>query len=379
MANQILTKSQTPALDWADVTSALEYWLQVSTDPRFTSINQQKTGLSSSTHTLATSLTDAKKYYWRFRTRTTTAYSTDQSQTTASASGNALRDAAARTGLAQGFKPDYALPIARVTLKLKKTGSPTGNIWVEIWSDSGSAPSAQLVSDSAVIDISTLTGSFASYNFDLSASVPVVSGTQYYIVLQGDNAINGADYAEWEHSGSNNYADGGPWKHDAPPTFSTNGTSDHVFNTQYQAWSAWGQTWSFWVDTTAEAAFTPTVTNSIGRYTLIDPDDTTDTYTFAVNPMTDTIPMQIKRAFERNLSGDLLSEYTATRAKITLEFNETYIQEEQRNELIRFANKRKAIYLVVLSYNRSDVVENIYKSEFVEDPSFTPIAHGRDR
>src|SRR3990167_5283238 len=160
MANQVLTKSQTPALDWADVTSALEYWLQVSTDPRFTSINQQKTGLSSSTHTLATSLTDAKKYYWRFRTRTTAAYTTDQSETTASASGNALRDAAARTGLGQGFKPTRSLPIARVTIKLKRTGSPGSNVWVEIWSGT-SSPTAQVGTDSATVATSTIgTGAF---------------------------------------------------------------------------------------------------------------------------------------------------------------------------------------------------------------------------
>ncbi len=378
MANQVLTKSLTPTLDWADVTGASEYWLQVSTDPRFTVITQQKTGLAASTHTLATALANAKKYYWRFRTRTTSAYSTDQAQVTAAAAGIALRDAAARTGLAQSFKPDYSLPVARIALSLKKTGTPTGNIWVELWSDSPGSPDAQLLSDSAVIDISTLTGAFASYNFDFATPIPVVAGTTYYVVLQASNAIDGASYAQWENSGSNNYSDGSPFKNDGS-SWSANGTSDHVFNTQYQGgWSTWSPTWSFWVDSAAEAAFTPSVTYGIGRYSYIDPDETTDTYTFAANPKTKADPVQMQKAFERNLAGDMLSEFVATRAKILLEFNETYIVLEQKTEIERFANKRKDVYLVILSYNRQDVVENIYKVAFTEGPTFEPIAHGRE-
>ncbi len=36
------------------------------------------------------------------------------------------------------------------------------------------------------------------------------------------------------------------------------------------------------------------------------------------------------------------------------------------------------MYLVILSYNRQDVVENIYKVAFTEDPVFEPLAHGRE-
>lgn len=379
MANQVLTLDTTPALDWADVTGAAEYWLQLANDPRFLTIAYQKTGLAASTHTVTSALADAKKYYWRFRTRTTTAYTTDVAQATAAAAGIALRDAAARTGLAQSFKPKHALPIARVALSLKKTGAPTGNIWVEIWSNSVGTPSAQIVSDSAVIDISTLTGSFASYNFDFTTPVPVVAGTTYYVVLQGDNAINGAAYATWENSGSNNYSEGSPFKEDGSAVWTANGTSDHVFNTQYQGgWSTWSPTWSFWLDSTAEAAFTPTVSNTIGRYSYIDPDETTDVYTFAANPMTRADSVQMQRAFERNMVGDLLSEFIATRAKIELDFQETYIQLEQKTEIERFANKRKDVYLVMLTNTRQDVVENIYKVAFKDGPTFEPIAHGRE-
>lgn len=379
MANQVLTLDTTPTLDWADVASAAEYWLQLATDPRFLTIAYQKTGLAASTHTIATALTDAKKYYWRFRTRTTSAYTTDVAQTTAAAAGVALRDDAARTGLAQSFKPKHTLPIARVALSLKKTGAPTGNIWVEIWSDAPGAPSAQLLADSGIVDISTLGAAFAAQTFDFAVPIPVVSGTTYWIVLQASNAIDGATYAQWEHANSNAYSDGIPAKHDGSVSWTTNGTSDHVFNAQYQGgWSTWSPTWSFWLDSTAEAAFTPSVSNSIGHYSYVDPDETTDTYTFAANPKTKVYPVQIRRAFERNLAGDLLSEYTVTRAKIELDFNETYIELEQKTEIERFANKRKDVYLVMLTNTRQDIVENIYKVAFTQDPEFEPLAHGRE-
>ena len=72
MANQVLTLSLTPTLDFADVSGALEYWAQIATDPRFATISQQQTGLATSQFT-ATTLADAKKYFWRFRTRTSAA------------------------------------------------------------------------------------------------------------------------------------------------------------------------------------------------------------------------------------------------------------------------------------------------------------------
>lgn len=382
MANQVLTKSQTPTLDWADVASAAEYWAQVAADPRFASITQQKTALATSTWTLASSLTDGQKYYWRFRTRTGTGYTADQTHTTASGSGNALRDAAARTGLGQSFVPDYSLPLARVALKLKKTGSPTGNLWVEIWSDAPGAPSAQMLSDSATVDVSTLTGSYASVNFDFATPVPLVAGTTYWIVLQGDNTINGTDYAEWEHSGSNSYSDGVPVKHDAVVAWTTNGTSDHLFTTYYQGtWSAWSPVWSFWVDTAAQVAFTPSyhATNSPQiKWAFIDPDVTTDYYEFAVTPQYEVLAEQVQRGSDRNLKGDRLTEYVAERATIQLTFDRAYVPYTQRAEIDRFASKRKAVYLVMMTNNRQDVVEQIYLVEFEDAPEWRPLAFGRE-
>ena len=373
MANQVLTKSQTPALDFADVTGALAYWVQIAANPRFNTITQQQTALATSTMTPATNLTDATKYFWRFRTRTSAAYTTDQSNAVASAAGTKLRDDAARTGLAQGFKPDRSLPIARVTMQLKRTLNPGSNVWVEIWSDSSGTPSAQLGTDSATVTTASIgTGAFETVTFDFATPVPVVANTQYYVVLQGAFAVSATDYVTWEDSGSANYSDGGPWKHNAAVTFSANGTFDMLFTTQVQGWAAWSDVWSFWVDTTAEVAVTPTASM------LVDPDITTDAYTFAIDPRIFVVPSRIRRSSDRNIAGNLLTEHTKTMAQIDLDFGDAFVlNATQGTELIRFHLLEKAIYLITLVWNAQDTVENIYKVEFSEDPDMQQVAPGR--
>lgn len=376
MTNAVLTKDQTPTLDFADVSDALAYWVQVAADRRFTTISAQSAALATSTFTPSSNLTDAKKYFWRFRTRTTAAYTTDQNQNTGGGGSIQLRDDAARTGLAQGFKPDYSMPLARVNLNVWKTlGGATGNIWVEIWTDSSGSPSAQTGTDSALVDISTFSTSDTSTftSFDFATPIPLVAGTQYYIVLQGDYAIGAAaGVAVWAIASSNVYSDGGPFKHNAAVTWSTNGTSDHVFQTFFQAWGAWSPIWSFWLDTTFDVAVTPTA------WTLVDPAETTDAYTFAVMPNYVITPQHVQRSFERNLAGDLLTDYAAMREMIDLDFSNAYVLYSQMSEMIRFYDKRKAVFLIVLQDNRQDTVENVYKVEFDEEaPQFAPIASGR--
>src|SRR3990167_2401262 len=209
MANEVLTKDQTPTLDFADASGALEYWAQISTDRRFSTITSQAAGLATSTYTPASNLTDAKKYYWRYRVRTSATLTTDQSNTTGSAAGHALRDAAARTILAQSFKPTKSLPLKRVILSLKKTGAPTGNIWIEIWATSGGSPSAQTGTDSATVSVASIgTGAFENVTFDFTTPIPLVAGTTYAITLHGDFAVSASDYCSWEYDAAGSYSNG---------------------------------------------------------------------------------------------------------------------------------------------------------------------------
>lgn len=66
--------------------------------------------------------------------------------------------------------------------KLGATGLPTGNIFANIYSDSGSAPSSMLATSSAV-DSSTLAalGSSNYVSFTFASPVALTSGTVYWI------------------------------------------------------------------------------------------------------------------------------------------------------------------------------------------------------
>ena len=78
-----------------------------------------------------------------------------------------LGQAAAQTFLAQSFKPPVDCELSKITLKLKKIGSPTGNIWAEIHESKSSTSATKNASPSIKgqatdnLDISNVRGSFA--------------------------------------------------------------------------------------------------------------------------------------------------------------------------------------------------------------------------
>lgn len=373
MANAVLTNDLTPVLDWADVSGALEYWAQISADPRFTVIEHEQAGLATSTITPTTNLTDAKKYYWRFRSRTSATLATDQTNVTASAAGSALRDATARTILAQTFTPDKSLPLKRVILSLKRVGTVTGNVWVELWTTSGGGPpSAQSGTDSAVVAVSTIgAGAFENVNFDFTTPISLAAGTVYAITVHGSFAIDGANYCIWEDSGSATYADGAPYVNNGT-SWATNGTDDMVFTTQTHSWQQWSPIWSFWLDSTFPTTVTPT------GFMLVDPTELADAYTFVAQPDPPKVTeAMVLRGQDRNILGDVLTEYTTQRSTIELTFDDAYIGYVQAAEIQRFAHKRKNVFLVLTDYNGQDTRERVFKVEFAEPPEFVPIAPGR--
>lgn len=66
--NNSIGQSLTPTLDWNDITGALTYEVQVSTDSLFGTTLVNQTGLTSSQYTIPSSvLSNFTKYYWRAR------------------------------------------------------------------------------------------------------------------------------------------------------------------------------------------------------------------------------------------------------------------------------------------------------------------------
>jgi hypothetical protein len=101
------------------------------------------------------------------------------------------------------FVPTIAGGVAQIdVLQLWKVGSPTGNVWVDIYTDSSTLPVTKVGSSSTVIDVSSLaTSGNTSVSFVWSTGYPPVSiGVTYWIVLQGDFTISTSHYVTAHYS-----------------------------------------------------------------------------------------------------------------------------------------------------------------------------------
>ena len=108
-----------------------------------------------------------------------------------------LRQDAARTLMAQSFKAERSVNVESVKLSLRKVGSPTGNLWVEIHSGtSGTAASknasANIVGQaSGNKDVSTLSNTLAAVTLTFTGTKPALTaGNIYFIVIYGDFAVS---------------------------------------------------------------------------------------------------------------------------------------------------------------------------------------------
>lgn len=79
--------------------------------------------------------------------------------------------------------------IEALTLKLHKTGSPTGNLAVEIYAASGDNPTGSALS-SVNFDVSTLTGSATDYKITFSSPLAVSPSTKYVLRLFYDGDVS---------------------------------------------------------------------------------------------------------------------------------------------------------------------------------------------
>ncbi|QQG43386.1 MAG: hypothetical protein HYW45_04320 [Candidatus Daviesbacteria bacterium] len=94
---------------------------------------------------------------------------------------------------AQSFKPSVSGYITKVSVKLKREGSPVGNVYMTICADSGGSPGA-ILATSANIDASTIVTSGATYyDFDFPIPYNGLSEVIYWYVLQGTWAQSDID------------------------------------------------------------------------------------------------------------------------------------------------------------------------------------------
>jgi hypothetical protein len=139
---------------------------------------------------------------------------------------------------AQTFQPSIKKQISAIDLKLSKTGSPDGYVWVEIWNTSGDLPTSKVI-DSAVSgkirtsDIASQGSGGGVYKFYLPKGITLEANTRYAIVvIIGNYTIyDGSNFITWRHKDPGNYSNGRACHYDS--SWSEFTGRDFFFTTYY--------------------------------------------------------------------------------------------------------------------------------------------------
>jgi len=109
-------------------------------------------------------------------------------------------DAAARTKQSQQVIVTMSGKRAKVLLRVRKQGAPVDNFQVQIFSNSGNAPSATPLSAVASLAGGSITSSFAEYTFSLTPTNPadltLTQPTSYHIVVTRSGSNDAVNYYE---------------------------------------------------------------------------------------------------------------------------------------------------------------------------------------
>jgi hypothetical protein len=135
-------------------------------------------------------------------------FKADQSQATGAATGLGMRADSVRTALGQGIKFTTAGPVPFIDIKLGRTGTVSGRMWLTIQSDNAGLPSGVVLATSDKMDAGSSPATAQTVRFPFRTPFTVVAGTQYHLVFQGDYTINASNYVEWFGDTVNSYAGG---------------------------------------------------------------------------------------------------------------------------------------------------------------------------
>jgi len=144
-----------------------------------------------------------------------------------------LKSSTSQYYLAQGFKISSSKKVTTVGLYIKRNGSPSGNIWVEIQGDSSGNPDNSAVATSSSVDVSVVpTSKFMFYKFEFSTPPTLTGNTQYHLVLKGDYTTSDTDNITWGSDNSSpSYSDGNASKSDnsGTPVWTADANRDMLF------------------------------------------------------------------------------------------------------------------------------------------------------
>ena len=143
--------------------------------------------------------------------------------------GHALRRASApvNTKLNQGFQLATVGLLEFIDVKLVKAGTPTGEYWFTIETNSGGVPSGTVLATSDKYDVSRLTTTATWVRMPFRTPASLSASTQYHLVLQGNYTASDTNNLSWRAdvsaasyaSGSKGFYDGATWTNDTDDDF----------------------------------------------------------------------------------------------------------------------------------------------------------------
>ena len=111
-----------------------------------------------------------------------------------------LRYNNANTWHAQEWDATETFDLVRIRLWGKQVGTISGDIWVEVWDDSGGEPNAIIANGtSSTIDASTITTDAGGEEMSFTFGTPptLTNGNKYFFVVRGDFAISTSNYMKF--------------------------------------------------------------------------------------------------------------------------------------------------------------------------------------
>lgn len=105
-------------------------------------------------------------------------------------------------GVSQGITPVTAGKLVMIDVKLIKTGTPTGNLWFELRSNSGGVPSSTVLASTWKIDVSRILTTATMVRLAFLVPASVSASTLYHIAAQGDYTVSATNFISWRMDGS---------------------------------------------------------------------------------------------------------------------------------------------------------------------------------
>ena len=142
------------------------------------------------------------------------------------------------------------------------------------------------------------------------------------------------------------------------------------------AWLKWTEVQSF------EKGTVGTLTVSDGKWLMFESSEMSDyTLEFTSAPNYSYTENQLYRTQERNLVGDILSEFWTTKGQIRLEFKKNNtISRTEKDQVMRYYGLNSgAVYLACAPYNDTDYYRKLWKVWFAKKPEVEPLPGNEER